>query len=238
MRRALGEGKVVDLENIVNDFVRAEDAKRSGTGCAEELGHLAMIIIYITLEGSSSVPTTEDLLKELQKSRKRIIGIQEENDELRTRAAIDDLTIRELEELKEESERTVRELKEKLSRAVEELNLEGGAGRSVALFCEPWNGLPKRGPVTEKVWSRAKWLINALDAAPMLAIRTFAFQSVSREVPELTVQWEAITRCFLYPVHAQFTCIVHEYVVPKDIQTTLFDRLALHHSPRLKSQRL
>lgn len=79
---------------------------------------------HLNLEGSSSAPTTEELLKEIEKSRKRIIELKEENDELRTRAAIDILTIRELEESKEESERTVRELKEKLSRAVEELHLE------------------------------------------------------------------------------------------------------------------
>lgn len=76
------------------------------------------------LEGNSSVPTTEELLKEIERSRKRIIELKEENDELRTRAAIDILTIRELEESKEDGDRTVRELKEKLSRAVEELRLE------------------------------------------------------------------------------------------------------------------
>src|SRR5258706_1078508 len=79
---------------------------------------------YIILEGNSRVPTTEELLKELEKNRKRIIELKEENDELRTRAALDILTIRELEESKEEGDRTVRELKEKLSRAVEELQLE------------------------------------------------------------------------------------------------------------------
>jgi len=75
-----------------------------------------------------------------------------------------------------------RELKGEPSRAVEELNLEDGGGRSVELFGEPWNALPKMGPgpVTEQVWSRAKWLNNALDTVPVLTIRTFAFQS---EVP-------------------------------------------------------
>ena len=33
-----GGGTVIDLEDMVTDFVRAEDTKRSGTGCAEELG--------------------------------------------------------------------------------------------------------------------------------------------------------------------------------------------------------
>jgi len=70
---------------------------------------------HLILEGSSSVPTTEEVLKESEKSRKRIVKIQEENNELHTRVAIDILTIRELEELKEESERTVREPKEKPS---------------------------------------------------------------------------------------------------------------------------
>ena len=80
---------------------------------------------HLILEGNTSVPTTEELLKELEKNRKRIIELKEENDELRTRAAIDILSIRELEESKEESERAVRELREKLSRAVEELHLDG-----------------------------------------------------------------------------------------------------------------
>jgi len=33
-----GGGNVIDLEDMVTDFVRAEDTKRSETGCAEELG--------------------------------------------------------------------------------------------------------------------------------------------------------------------------------------------------------
>jgi len=37
---------------------------------------------------------------------------------------------------------------------------------------------PERGPVTEQVRSRAKWLNNALDTVPVLTIRTFPFQSV------------------------------------------------------------
>jgi len=91
----------------------------------------------INLEGSGSAPTTEELLKELEKSRKRIIELKEDNDELRTRAAIDILTIRELEESKEESERTVRELKEKLSRAVEELHLESLGTLSTKVSAPP-----------------------------------------------------------------------------------------------------
>jgi len=47
---------------------------------------------HLILEGSSSVPTTEEVLKESEKSRKRIIEIKEENDELHTRVAIDILT--------------------------------------------------------------------------------------------------------------------------------------------------
>lgn len=91
----------------------------------------------IVLEGNGSVPRTEELLKELEKSRKRIIELKEDNDELRTRAAIDILTIRELEESKEENERTIREFREKLSRAVGELHLESLDKFSVKVSAPP-----------------------------------------------------------------------------------------------------
>jgi hypothetical protein len=91
----------------------------------------------MVLERNGSSPTTEELLEEMEKSRKRIIELKEENDELRTRRALDILTIRELEESKEESERIIRELKEKLSRAVEELHLESLDKSSVKVSPPP-----------------------------------------------------------------------------------------------------
>ena len=123
VRKRMGDPLAkLDIPTMAADSAinKRRDSVRRRSGSRMEANDNHMI-----MEGSSTVPTTEELLKELEKSRKRIIEIKEENDELRTRAAIDILTIRELEELKEESERTVRELKEKLSRAVEELHLDG-----------------------------------------------------------------------------------------------------------------
>jgi len=36
-----------------------------------------------------------------------------------------------------------------------------------------------------------------------------------------------------FPVPVQFTCIVHEHVVPNDVQTAPFDLVILHHCPPL-----
>ena len=123
VRKRMGDPLAkLDIPTMAADSAinkRRDSVRRRSAGSRTEVNGNEMV-----LEGNGSVPTTEELLKESEKSRKRIIELKEENDELRTRAAIDILTIRELEESKEESERTIRELREKLSRAVEELHLE------------------------------------------------------------------------------------------------------------------
>jgi len=122
VRKRMGDPLAkLDIPTMAADSAinkRRDSVRRRSAGSRTEVND------EMTLEGNGAVPTTEELLKELEKSRRRIIELKEENDELRTRAAIDILTVRELEESKEEGEKTIRELKEKLSRAVEELHLE------------------------------------------------------------------------------------------------------------------
>ena len=136
VRKRMGDPLAkLDIPTMAADSAihkRRDSVRRRSAGSRIEVnGH------EIVLEGNSSAPTTEELLKELEKSRKQIIELKEDNDELRTRAAIDILTIRELEESKEEGERTIRELREKLSRAVEELHLESLEGSSAKISTPP-----------------------------------------------------------------------------------------------------
>ena len=147
VRKRMGDPLAkLDIPTMAADSAinkRRDSVRRRSAGSRTEVNGNEL-----ALGGNGPAPTTEELLKELEKSRKRIIELKEENDELRTRAAIDILTVRELEESKEEGERTIRELRDKLSRAVEELHLESLEGRSAKISALSAPSAPPTPPFT------------------------------------------------------------------------------------------